>query len=97
MLFKHVLIYTRTQCPFVLYVAFVFSLFISIVRFEEAFIKPCCLAGYGIGTVYRVAIRALHAQEREVSEGIRCRTIEQSDDRDLIELNWPVVLVFTTS
>ena len=47
--------------------------------------------------VYRTVIRLRNAQEREVSKGIRCRAIEQSDDRGLIELNWPVVLVFTTS
>lgn len=74
----------------------IFTCLFRFVWFQEVFIN-FWLVRHGIGNVYRIVIRPRKIQESEVSKGIRCQTIEQFDNRGLIELNWLVVLVFTTS
>lgn len=80
--------------------ALYFCMFVSICPkylFQEVFINSFWLVRHGIGNVYRIVIRPRKIQERKVSKAIRYQTIEQFDNRSLIELNWSVVLVFTTS
>lgn len=89
--------FSFSSCIFLYFLLSIFACLFRFVRFQEAFINSSRLIRHGIGSIYRIVIRPRRAQEREVSKGIRCQTIEQFDNRGLIELNSSVVLVFTTS